>query len=131
MQRRCHLGTLLPGILLIVRWTQTIQVVGRTSVLPIPSIPGHPADPVGAYKHRWLRHRPPPPTNLDLLTFTSHSGMVTVTVRMLAQSLCVMLQELGLDSTLYSLHSVRSGGATAAYISLDRFMIILIIKIHR
>ena len=79
-----------PDVLLIVRWNKTIQVGGRTHVLPIPSIPGHPAEPVWSYKHLL----PSPSTtssNQPLLTFTSHSGMVTVIVRMLAQALCVML----------------------------------------
>ena len=83
-------------------------------MLPIPSIPGNPADPVGAYKHL-LALSLTTSSNQPLLTFTSHSGMVTVTVWMLANACCVMLQELGLDSTLYSLHSLKRGWATVAY----------------
>ena len=35
------------GILLIVQWTKSIQVMGRTPVLLIPTIPDHPDNPVG------------------------------------------------------------------------------------
>ena len=89
-------------------------MVGRTPVLPIPSIPGHPADLVGAYKHL-LTSSPTTSSIQSLLTFTYDSGMVTETVRILAQALHVMLPELDLDSTRYSLHSLRRGGATLAY----------------
>ena len=41
---------------------------------------------------------------------------------MLTQALRAMLQELGLDSTLYSLHSLMIGGATAAYRAGDELM---------
>ena len=34
-----------PGLLLIVRWTKTIQSLGSASVLPKPEVKGHPADP--------------------------------------------------------------------------------------
>ena len=37
------------GILLIVRWTKTIQAMGRTPILCIPQITNYPADPVAAF----------------------------------------------------------------------------------
>ena len=83
-------------------------------MLPNLSIPGHPADPVVAYKHL-LASSPISSSNQPLLIFTSWSGMVSVTVTMLVQALCVMLQELELDSTLYFIHSLGRCGATAAY----------------
>ena len=106
------LGT--SGILLIVCCTKTIQVVGSTPCLLIPSIPDHLADPVGDYKHL-LALSTTTSSNQPLLTFNSSSGMVMVTVHMLVQALNVMCQELGVDSSLYSLHSLGRGGASATY----------------
>ena len=37
-----------PGLQILVWWTKTHQSVGRASVLPIPEVPGHPADLVTA-----------------------------------------------------------------------------------
>ena len=81
-------------------------MVGRTPVLPIPSIPGHPADPVGApqapagFVTDQLLQPPSPHLHLPLMHGYGNC-------QMLAQVLCVMLHEMGLDSTLYSLHSLR------------------------
>ena len=75
-------------------------------MLPIPTIPDHPTDLMEAYKHR-LVSSPITSSNQPLLTFMTNSGTVTVTVKMLAQALHVMLQELGMDSSLYSFHSLK------------------------
>ena len=40
------------GLPILVRWTYSIQSVGRSPVLPIRAVVGHPADPVTAYNAR-------------------------------------------------------------------------------
>ena len=43
------------------------------------------------------------------------NNLVTVTVHMLAKALTIMLDALGLEPAMFSLHSLCCGGATAAY----------------
>ena len=38
-----------PG-LLIIRWSKTVQCVGRAQERPIPVVSGHPADPVATFR---------------------------------------------------------------------------------
>jgi hypothetical protein len=83
-------------------------------VLPVPEIPGHPTDPIAAYK-AVLKDFPTKHPNQPLLGYHYQGTPVTVTVRLLSTALGQMLTALGLDPSLYSLHSFRRGGATAAY----------------
>ena len=80
-----------------------------TPVLPIPQIPHCLAEPVAAFTEILLAS-PTTFLNQSLLTFTTKTGITTVTVNMLSQALSIMLQALKLDNTLYSLHSLRRGG---------------------
>ena len=98
----------MPVILIIIRWAKTIQVVGRTPVLSIHQIPDNPADRVAAYQDLLL-FSPTTSPNQSLLTFTTGKRLTTVTVKMLSQALIIMLQALRLDSSLYTLHSLRRG----------------------
>ena len=57
-----------PSLLLLVRWTKTHQSVGKSPVLPIPSVPAHPSDPVAAF-HLLFRSSPTTSPNHPLLTY--------------------------------------------------------------
>ena len=60
----------------------------------------------------------PAAPNEPLLVFPPHKGgekPKTVTVRWLAAMMRFLLTEVGADSSVYSLHSLRRGGATQAY----------------
>ena len=70
-----------PGILLIVRWTKTIQAVGRTSILPIAQITNHPVDWVDAFTEKTCAS-PTTSLNQPLLTFTTTTGGTILTVKM-------------------------------------------------
>ena len=102
-----------PGILLIMCWTKTIQVVDRYPVLPIPAIPSHPADLVATYK-QLLRVSPTSSPNQPLLTIFMRHRQQVVTVKMISNALSLVLDASSLDSSLYSLHSLRRCGATSA-----------------
>ena len=39
-----------PGVLMVVRWTKTLQCVGSSPLLPIAAVYGHLTDPVAAYQ---------------------------------------------------------------------------------
>ena len=38
-----------PGLLIVVRWTKTHQSINTAPVLPIPEVPGHPANPMDTF----------------------------------------------------------------------------------
>ena len=50
-----------------------------------------------------------------ILTLVHNGHLRTVTVAMLAKALVLKFHALGLDTGLYFLHSLRRGGAMAAY----------------
>ena len=89
-----------PGVLLIDRWTITLQVVctGYNHVLSIPQIHHHPADLVAAYR-QLLTASPTTHPNQPFLTFNTRTGITIVTVKMLTQELSIMLHALRMDST--------------------------------
>ncbi len=104
-----------PGLIIWVKWSKTQQAAGTSSVLPLPLLAGHPADPVAAHE-ALLRASPTKGDNQPLLTYKTTTGTTAVvTIPKLAQALSDMLEVLDLPTTRYSLHSLRRGGATAAY----------------
>ena len=122
-----HLGQRIPStrpethvvetslsLLIIIRWANNLQSMGRSNLLRMPTLTGHPTDPVAAYG-QLLVVSPTASPNKPLLTIT-HGGRTTlVTVSMLVRAFSVMVKALGLDPGLYSIQSLRRGGATSAY----------------
>ena len=104
----------LLGLLLAVRWTKTVQLVCNAPVIPIAHVMGHPADPVQAYQDL-LAASPTTHPNQPLLTFNSGGSRMAVIIPMLVSSLNILLEALLMDTSLYSLHILHKGGATAAY----------------
>ena len=112
----CH-GDIIqapPGLLIIIRWAKTQQTVASSPVLPLPAIPGHPADPAAAF-HQLISVSPSTSPDHPLLSYRRGPRVVVVTVPMLAAAFAAMIGALHLDPALYSLHSLRRGGATAAH----------------
>ena len=103
-----------PGIIIIMKWSKTVQSLDNAVLLPIPQLSGQLMDPIRAYKGL-LAASPTVSPNQPLLTHPSANGPVTITSDTLSTLLKVMLAELGFDCALYSLHSLRRGGATATY----------------
>ena len=83
-------------------------------MLPIPTVPHLPVDPVTTYK-TLLVASPTTSPNQPLLTVTKGRTQSVVTITMLSQALKVLLEALHMDSSLFSLHRLRRGGATTAY----------------
>ena len=88
--------------------------MASSPVLPLPSLPGHPADPVAAF-HLLLSSSPSTSPDHPLLSFSRGGHLVVVTIPMLTSSFSAMIEALDLDPALYSLHSLRRGGATTAH----------------
>ena len=103
-----------PGLAVILKWTKTLQVMDKTPLVAIPQLQGQATDPLAAYKDL-LAVSPTTKNNQPLLTMVSKGKTVAVTSGALGRALRIMVAELGYDTKLYSLHSLRRGGATAAY----------------
>jgi len=103
-----------PGVVLILKWSKTIQDLGATPLIPLPEIPGHPLCPLQAYREL-LAASPTTSPRQPLLTATTPAGRQTLTAPLLARLLKDMLNALRQDAGLFSFHSLRRGGATTAY----------------
>lgn len=99
-----------PGLIVYLKWTKSRQAPGPAAAVPLPAIPGHPLDPVRAYRNM-LACAPTPRRQAPLLFYPS--GRL-VTTRHLQTALRAILTALGFPAQLYSLHSLRRGGATTS-----------------
>ena len=104
-----------PGILMLLKWTKTARSFADHHVVPLPAIENSPLCPVRAYKD--MVHATPTRSQNDpLLTRVTSSGeIIVITSGLLRRGFSVMLTALGYSPRLYSLHSLRRGGATAAF----------------
>ena len=104
-----------PGLVILIKWTKTIQRGQCTPLIPLPVIKGNPLCPYRAYKDM-LAISPTVTANSPLLQLpgTGH-GSKTMTVSQLSHVFREIMHRLGYPKHLYSLHSLRAGGATSAY----------------
>ena len=99
------------GLNIKLKWTKTIQrSADATSVLLAP-IKGSPACPLAAFK-RYAATRPTPTGHAPLLTYEDGKP---VTTRYIARRWATLLNKVGHSTSIYSLHSLRKGGASFAY----------------
>ena len=99
-----------PGLLIRLKWSKTLQSPGDATIVPIPSIPGHPLDPVAAFQAMVAGS----PTTHGQSPLLVHPRGRVITTRHLQSSLRSILTSLGVPAHLYSLHSLRRGGATTS-----------------
>ena len=110
------------GLVITLKWTKTLQTAGQPAVIPVPSIPGHALDPVSAYQSM-VTYIPTLHPSEPLLLLRNRRLMTSQHLRHILQSI---LAALGQPVRLYSLHSLRRGGATASpragvdYINIKR-----------
>ena len=83
-------------------------------MLPMPTLTGHPANPVAGYRQLLVASLTSSP-NQPVLTITNGGPTTQVTLCMLARAFSIMIKALGFNPGLYSLHSLRREGATSAY----------------
>jgi integrase len=102
------------GIEINVRWTKTIQFRQRVLKIPLPNLPNHPLCPVRALLKAFSFI---PNPSLDappfLLSF-NQKNFVSLTQSKFSRKLTQVLSKVGYDSSLFSGHSFRRGGATWA-----------------
>ncbi len=103
-----------PGLVIIMKWAKTIQTMDKAALLPLPSIQGSIADPVQAF-HQLEKVSPTTSPNQPLLTVQRRGRACAITTKTLSKLFKIIVKALRLDSEMYSLHSLRRGGATAAF----------------
>ena len=104
-----------PGLILILKWSKTIQHGKAPHLIPLPAIPGNPLCPYQAYMDM-LATCPTRSPNDPLLQIQGrHNNRTILTTAHLSQAFQVMVQALGYPPDSYSLHSLRAGGASAAF----------------
>lgn len=105
------------GLLLLVRWSKTIQYRNRTLLVPVPRIEHSKLCPhkaivnafklLGAHDSAKLRDGP-------AFVYTSGDQVKPLTYTTFTTKLSKLLEQCGFDGTQYSGHSFRRGGATFA-----------------
>lgn len=100
-----------PGMIILIKWSKTLQH-GKYALLPVPRMPMHPHCPVSAFKKMF---KAIPANSNQPLFILPPPASHTLTVSYLREALKILLSALKVDSSLYSLHSFRRGGATTAY----------------
>ena len=86
---------------------RTCIALGKSPLLYIPAVKGHPADPVAVYQSWWQPHTPPHPTShFSPSLKAAHILHMYGDSFMIAKAFKVMFQAPGVDQTLYSLHSL-------------------------
>ena len=101
-----------PGYIILLKWTKTMQY-GKTTLLPVPQI-NHRHCPVKAMV-AMLNDQPTSKDTKVPLFIVPDTNFVPLTSKYLSEALQIMLNALNIQEKLYSLHSFRRGGATAAF----------------
>lgn len=103
-----------PGLVLLLKWSKTLQDLGTTPLIPLPQMIEHPMCPLQAYAEL-VAVSPTRHPNQPLLTRPQGRGYQLVCAPLLTRLLKDMLAVLSVDPDIYSFHSLRRGGATAAF----------------
>ena len=111
---RGDLFTRPPGLVLLLKWSKTLQDLGTTPVIPLLQLPGHPMCPLQAYTEL-IATSPTRHPNQPLLTRQCATGYDIICAPLLSRLLRDMLAALQQDPGMFSFHSLRRGGATAAF----------------
>jgi hypothetical protein len=100
------------GLRLLLKWTKTHQTSQRPIYICLPRIPGSSLCPTRAFLLMCSTF-PTTSHSMPLLVFGSKGSPPTVvTTRMLAKQLKLLIVQLGLPPSQFTLHSLRKGGAT-------------------
>jgi len=105
------------GILIIIRWSKTIQFRERVVEIPIPCIPYNKLCPTTATNHAFQFTQDDTANTSQAFNWLDHVSHTNkcFTYNMFIAKLKHHLQLIGINATLYSGHSFRRGGASFAY----------------
>ena len=116
LRHTCRGDVLLrpPGIVVILKWSKTIQRGEQVPLIPLPATKDPRLCPVRAYTHM-LRVCPTKSANEPLLMVTNTHNRRAITSSELSTTFHVIMEAMGYPKRAYILHSLRASGATAAY----------------
>lgn len=101
------------GLVVIIHWSKTIQCHERVLTIPLTAIPSSTLCPVAAYS-RMVRLIPAEKHQPAFLLPQPNGTLAPLTQGQLATRFQELISAVGLNTKLYSLHSLRRGGATFA-----------------
>lgn len=102
-----------PAILVVCRWTKTIQFRERTLTCPLPFLPGHPLCPATALAQA-LRLSVSAPSASPALMYKLNNNWCPMLYKPFLHKLKSLLQTITGDSASFAAHSFRRGGASWA-----------------
>ncbi len=114
---RADVRVAAPGLVIHLKWSKTLQQAMQPRSIPIISIKDSPIDPVTAFTD--MCRLIPADRDAPLLLLP---GNRPLTVPKLRGAFNVMLQQLGLSTKQFSLHSFRRGGATTCHLNGASFI---------
>lgn len=97
-------------VVIINRWSKTIQFSQRLLTIPLPRIPGHPLCPYAALQTAFSLVPAPLSGPAFVLPAPSSSGLMPLTYAKFDNLLKSVALTAGLDPTRISGHSLRAGG---------------------
>jgi len=101
------------GLVVLIKWSKTIQAGERHILVPVLEVPGSPLCPRAAFVA--LINGTPAHGNAPAFVYSSPQGLSTLTYSTFVSSLKHLLNKAGLDCKGYSGHSFRRGGASFAF----------------
>jgi hypothetical protein len=110
--KRGDISFLAQGATLHISHSKTIQYRERQLVVPVPRIPGSHLCPTTAL--RLVLKLVSAPADAPLLAYPTATGPKALSYGSFVSHLKSVLQQLGIDPSLYSGHSFRRGGASLA-----------------
>ena len=103
-----------PGkILVLVKWSKTMQNNNQVKLISVPRIAGSPLCPVRAISN--LLTLTPKGSNLPLFQYKQNSIWTPLTDTKVRRHFSLILSRLGLQGSGYTLHTFRRSGATFAF----------------
>jgi integrase len=101
------------ALLVVIRWSKTVQFSQRVIKLPLTAIPSSPLCPVTAYTR--MITLCPAKCSDPAFSRIKKGKAIAISYTELQSFLRHSLQQVGFNPSLYSSHSFRRGGATWAF----------------
>ena len=102
------------GLVVLIKWSKTIQFGERHLLVPLLELPGSPLCP--RYAFDFMADRIDSPPEGPAFTFRDTKGGVkSLTHNIMVNSFRQLLRRAGIDPVGYSGHSFRRGGASCAF----------------
>ena len=102
------------GIMVLFRWSKTIQFQSRVLEIPLPRLAGSALCPAQAVHMIYQRTKGASPSGPAFVT-REGDNFVPLSCKVFITQVRVAIEQLGVNSQSYAGHSFRRGGASWAY----------------